>query len=325
MKRFIDNPKRPNHFITHNIGEISDKYTSYNQRYINNIINNDSISFIDTNEQIKNIGYSHYLKSTKYLQRTKYIPIDYIISEKKIGVEWDWNLLSKNRYMTMDIIRSHLDLPWNWGALMQNPNIDVNFYLKYKKKFDSASTFTQIFENKNIDIVKLYPHVRDTILKSKTESFMILFDNLHITIDFVMTYLKDLDPIIGSYRGHQRERIINRIWLKISSNPAITMKMIEEHPDLPWDYYYGISENPNLTAKFFEKHITEPWNINRLIHNQYFIGDVFDKEIIRVDAATDSKLVRLGLRGWRRSLAFNDYQIKSISHARGASASASFK
>ena len=35
-------------------------------------------------------------------------------------------------------------------------------------------------------------------------------------------------------------------WLNISYNPAITLDILENNPDLPWEWSWGMSSNPNI-------------------------------------------------------------------------------
>jgi hypothetical protein len=48
-------------------------------------------------------------------------------------------------------------------------------------------------------------------------------------------------------------------WYNISSNPNITIEIIENHPDKPWDWR-GVSSNSNITMDIIEKHFDKPWN-----------------------------------------------------------------
>ena len=50
-------------------------------------------------------------------------------------------------------------------------------------------------------------------------------------------------------------------WSDISSNPNITMDIIEANPDKPWIWSsMGISSNPNLTMDFINANSDKPWN-----------------------------------------------------------------
>ena len=39
----------------------------------------------------------------------------------------------------------------------------------------------------------------------------------------------------------------------ISSNPNLTMELIDKYPNKPWDWKWGISKNPNITIEIINK------------------------------------------------------------------------
>ena len=47
--------------------------------------------------------------------------------------------------------------------------------------------------------------------------------------------------------------------MDISCNPNITMDIIKDNPDKPWDWYY-ISYNPNITMDIIKDNPDKPWN-----------------------------------------------------------------
>src|SRR5438128_979304 len=50
-----------------------------------------------------------------------------------------------------------------------------------------------------------------------------------------------------------------KIWNLISMNKNITMKNVENNPELQWNYEY-ISLNPNLTIEFIKRNLDKNWN-----------------------------------------------------------------
>ena len=55
------------------------------------------------------------------------------------------------------------------------------------------------------------------------------------------------------------------------------MKMIENHPEKPWDWYC-ISSNPNITIKFIEKHINKI-NFKYLSQNKFIYQNRLNEQI----------------------------------------------
>jgi hypothetical protein len=48
-------------------------------------------------------------------------------------------------------------------------------------------------------------------------------------------------------------------WKNISQNPNITMEMIDNSSDKPWNWYY-ISQKPNLNINIIENNPDKPWD-----------------------------------------------------------------
>lgn len=53
-------------------------------------------------------------------------------------------------------------------------------------------------------------------------------------------------------------------WIKLSSNPNVTLEMIEDNLDKPWNGY-GLSNNPNMTVEFVEAHPEFKWHSGDLM------------------------------------------------------------
>ena len=46
---------------------------------------------------------------------------------RSISDKLDWFYISINKNMTLAVIESNPDLPWNFGAISLNPNLTINF------------------------------------------------------------------------------------------------------------------------------------------------------------------------------------------------------
>ena len=57
-------------------------------------------------------------------------------------------------------------------------------------------------------------------------------------------------------------------WERISRNPNISMDIIENNPDKPWDWH-GISRNPNITMDIIEKYPDKHWNWHDISRNLF--------------------------------------------------------
>ena len=65
-------------------------------------------------------------------------------------------------------------------------------------------------------------------------------------------------------------------WSYISINKAITMETINKYPNKPWDWKY-ISSNPNLTMAMIEKYPNNDWNWEILSHNPNLTIEIINK------------------------------------------------
>src|SRR3989344_9269696 len=48
-------------------------------------------------------------------------------------------------------------------------------------------------------------------------------------------------------------------WYRLSSNPNITLEIVQNNPTKPWDWY-NLSSNPNITWEIIQKNMNKPWN-----------------------------------------------------------------
>lgn len=62
----------------------------------------------------------------------------------------------------------------------------------------------------------------------------------NITWDFITDYII---PILNKYN---LTFIIGNYWYNISKHHCVTFKIIQDNPDLPWNWN-GVSINPNIT------------------------------------------------------------------------------
>lgn len=57
--------------------------------------------------------------------------IEAIIANYQTDCDDDWNKLSCDPSVTMDIIMKHPEKPWNWDYISRNPNLTIEFVKKY--------------------------------------------------------------------------------------------------------------------------------------------------------------------------------------------------
>jgi len=156
--------------------------------------------------------------------------------EKKIDSRlWNWEKVSYNRSLTIDFVKIHSNKNWNWEVLSKHRNITIDDIIDNP---DLPWNYVHVSGNPNLtlDGMKRLPNT--------SWSKYLLSRNDALTVDMI-NYVNSLhDPQITSYWN----------MTIISSHRNITMKDIEDNPQILWNYG-SICENPNLTVEFFKKNI----------------------------------------------------------------------
>ena len=163
----------------------------------------------------------------------KKIPIDY----------FDWNLISANDNLSINIIEENPDLPWNFVYLSKNKNINFDFiYSNLDKDWD----WNMLSKHKNINtsIIHLHPELN--------WNYQYISENPNLTWQFI------LDNIDKNWN-----------WDSLSRN--IHPNIIFENLDYPWNYF-SICLNINLNEKILEKVIKKNIDINSFEECKNFIS-----------------------------------------------------
>ena len=59
----------------------------------------------------------------------------------------------------------------------------------------------------------------------------------------------------------------------LSSNPSISLKLLEKFPDKPWNWgEKGLSSNPSITLEMLERFEDKPWNWGAYCGENYWVG-----------------------------------------------------
>lgn len=90
-----------------------------------------------------------------------------------------WNDLSTNNAITMEIIRAHPHLPWNWNRVYNNPNLTA------------ADVVSDLFRNREIDkeYLSANPNILPSFILSNKEkycSLLFISDNPNLTAQLIM-------------------------------------------------------------------------------------------------------------------------------------------
>ena len=71
-------------------------------------------------------------------------------------------------------------------------------------------------------------------------------------------------------------------WYEISKNPDITMDIIQNNPNKPWNWV-GLSLNPNITLDFIQSNQDKPWDWYSIISQKPTITFDFIKKNLNKD------------------------------------------
>ena len=135
---------------------------------------------------------------------------------------WNWEWISKNPNITMDIIRENPDKPWNWYCISQNPNITWDFIIE---NLDKSFNWRWISQHPNItwDIIRENP--------DKPWNWVSISSN---------EFQKEKELFIEkAYREHISSYRIQNWWLHITMSPyyKIGRKFIDRSTNELMDEY----------------------------------------------------------------------------------------
>lgn len=153
----------------------------------------------------------------------------------QFGDKIDWEGLSMNPMITMDIVRRHMDKPWVWNMLAFSPYIPYDFILS-KYPFGGENKHSGIWQSTTITI--------DHLVKGNATDYE--WYNFSHNPKFV----------IDNAINHPDK---NWDWTYISYHCNVTPKHITMYPSLPWEWKY-VSKNPNITLDFVRSNPDKPWH-----------------------------------------------------------------
>ena len=158
-----------------------------------------------------------------------------------------WWCLSRNHHITLDIMEECCDMPWSLGGISCNPNLTMDFiYFEFDRITKSRiSTVGEldcmgISGCLNIKLSEIEQH------PGMPWSWLTISKHKDLTFDFITS--------VSTKFGKD-----DAWWSGLSGNPAITMDMITDNPQLPWRWGY-VSRNPNLTIEMITAHMDKDWD-----------------------------------------------------------------
>jgi hypothetical protein len=172
---------------------------------------------------------------------------------------WNWQNISAKANINFT---KYPDFPWDWSALSVNPNLTI-------KDIISTKNSTELFEwidvsrHKNITMIDIEnnptlpwdwssvscnPNIRNL---DKPWDWQWLSMNPNINFDFIVKFIEK-----------------SWCWDFVSMNSAVKMEHVLKHPNLPWDYR-TLSLNENITIQDILTHLDKPWCWQAISFSKY--------------------------------------------------------
>lgn len=149
-----------------------------------------------------------------------YSLVDGSTDERSTNKHWDYTHLSRNRNITLEYIADNPDKPWTGFGLSSNPNITQE-YIESHPEIDW--NYDGMIFNKSISCNFLIKNI-DKILTKNNIVYV-----RDITWDIV-----ENNPAIWDYTA-------------LSFAPCVTLDIVKNNPNKPWNYNYIVMHNPNIT------------------------------------------------------------------------------
>lgn len=158
--------------------------------------------------------------------------------------QWEWNTLSHNKYLTMDIVKENIDKPWNWLELSKNPLLTWDII---KEHLDKPWNWIWISQHPNItwDIIQMHPEIRwdwysicknpnitRDIVKAHPEKYWVYATLLAISPHFFEPTDNEKESF---YRKTFAVRRIWKAWFRAITNPEFALckrRLMQEYTEL---------------------------------------------------------------------------------------------
>ena len=226
------------------------------------------------------------------MTRNPNITWDFIINHIEYGnwkkSDWCWESISK-KHVTMDIVKSRPDLPWDYEALSDNISINIDDVLEnIEQPWDWWAL--SINTNMTWDIIqahKTLPWREQSLSANPSITWDIIKDNHnvdwnhdnfirnpHFTLEIVNNNPSIFREFLYMNRVYNIEDTPNydrHGWSEISSN--VTWDIVKDNPNKPWNYYY-LSQN--VTWDVVLNNLDKPWYYPQLSYNANITWDIVE-------------------------------------------------
>lgn len=209
----------------------------------------------------------------------------------------NWDIISDNQSLTVNIINNNLYKPWEWCGLallsfsknkneevlelfqnMQNMNIEYERYgrdIAWENLF-STGRISWEYISANLD----KPWIKNNAFFANDITWDIIKNNPHFDSQFDPLLTPDPSGTYLSYNDDLNWEIIRENlhcfwdWDYISwNNNNITWDIIQNNLDIPWNWN-GISCNTNITWDVIKNNLDKPWEWDYISINDNITWDI---------------------------------------------------
>ena len=193
---------------------------------------------------------SRFVLDKYQLSRNKSLTMSVI--KEYPNIEWGWGDVSCNPGITMQDIINHPQYPWKWDYVSENPNLCIAMIQRYpNKKWDWTSvSCNPEYPWDYLHGVASNPNLRiNSILFKRNINLQYSSDNPEITVNDMFAHPE-----------------LRWCWLGVNCNKSLSIDIINQYPNLDW-YWEDISRNPGISMRDIINHPKYPWKWNNVSEN----------------------------------------------------------
>lgn len=201
----------------------------------------------------------------------------------------DWEIISDNQSLTVDIIQNNLDKPWEWASLAllsfsKNNNEEV---LQLFQNIKDEIAWENVCSTGRVSWEYIYANLDKSWIKNNAFyannlTWDIIKNNQRLDWGFHDSFISD--PIYISYNDNLSWEIINENlqcswdWDYLSCNQNITWDIIKNNLDKPWNWN-GLSCNKSITWGIIKNNLDKPWNWDYVSINDNITWDIIKNNL----------------------------------------------
>lgn len=206
------------------------------------------------------------------LSKRDFITIDII--KKNVDLPWDWMALSANLAISLEDIINNQSLPWVWYSISLRKDLRRNFIYMNQQLPWWANALT----------INPYIHYDDP---TKSENRIYIFSRLSQDTDLPLEYIEKYIDMPWhwdelSFNKNLTTEFIDKYickrwnWTQLSQHNATTWELVQRYKDYPWDYA-TLSLNSNITMDIIETNLDKPWIWHNISYNPNLTFEFIEK------------------------------------------------